>query len=278
MADTMHIQDDRPEIWPFIMLSLLLHAMAFFTLYFTMKAPKFEEKAVEVFPIIMDEQGKVPARIADIDKPAVEKKPAKPKFLGMYDSEAPEETVASGRAKTSGGKKGDGGDKERVPKKAIEKPKATKDKLYAFDKAIFDGGKKKGRDAEDGKGEPSGDYFPDFRRGTKTYLNVLRYPDVDYFVRLKRAFRMTFDPEPSLRGYFSQNQISRGSVEVVLGVAVNRSGDLAELFVFRSSGIPAYDEEALRTVRASSPFSEPPQKFVEEDGVLRMSWTFTVYL
>jgi TonB family protein len=67
-------------------------------------------------------------------------------------------------------------------------------------------------------------------------------------------------------------------VDVVLGVSVDRAGALAETFVFKSSGIPTYDEEALRTVRASAPFSSPPEKFLENDGVLRMSWTFTVYL
>jgi len=72
--------------------------------------------------------------------------------------------------------------------------------------------------------------------------------------------------------------VTRGSVDVVLGVSVNKGGELAELFVFRSSGIPAYDEEALRTVRASSPFASPPDKFLAKDGLLRMSWTFSVYL
>ena len=67
-------------------------------------------------------------------------------------------------------------------------------------------------------------------------------------------------------------------VDVVLGVSVDGTGNLRELFVFRSSSISSYDREAMRTVRSSSPFSTPPDKFMDDDGLLRMSWTFTVYM
>jgi TonB family protein len=61
-------------------------------------------------------------------------------------------------------------------------------------------------------------------------------------------------------------------------VSVDGKGELAELFILRSSGLPAYDDEALRTVRSSAPFSSPPEKFLKDNGVLRMSWTFVIYI
>ena len=122
------------------------------------------------------------------------------------------------------------------------------------------------------------DFYPDFKKGTHTYLNILRFPEVQYFVVLKRIFKTTWNPLSPLRELAFNNQISRGNLEVVLGVSVDGKGNLTEAFVFRSSGIPKYDAEALRTIRASSPFSSPPNKFLAKDGLLRMSWTFTVYL
>ncbi|MFA5812820.1 MAG: energy transducer TonB, partial [bacterium] len=162
--------------------------------------------------------------------------------------------------------------KERRPRGA--------DRIFAFDPNLF-ASKQKPRPEKEtspGNGGSLDDFYPDFRRGARTYLNVLRYPEVEYFVRLKRAFKMTFNPEPSLREHFSQNLITRGSIDVVLGVSVDKMGNLTELFVFRGSGVPTYDKEALRTVRASSPFAQPPSKFTDDDGMLRMSWTFSVYL
>lgn len=274
----MRIINDRPEIWPFILISLLVHILIIILIPMMVTVPRFEEKVVEIFPVTED-FGKAPFRIADIDEPEVQKRPKKPKFIGMYDSSVSEETVADGRVGTGSrgeGKRGDGLKRGSKQKKAVAE--RGKKKLFAFDKNIFEEKSKNAMEEGSEGGSPSGDFFPDFRRGNRTYLNVERYPGVDYFVRLKRAFRITFNPEPSLRDYFSSNRVSRGSVDVVIGVSVSRAGELAEIFVFRSSGIPSYDEEALRTIRASAPFSKPPEKFTDDDGLLRMSWTFTVYL
>jgi len=171
------------------------------------------------------------------------------------------------------------------------KPVATStDKLLNFDRNLFamrepspsrepsEPSKPRGGGQRISISGAGGDYFPDVKVGKNTYLNVLRYPEIGYFVRLKRQFRMTFNPVPSLSDYFRTTQVAQGSVEVVLAVCVGRSGNLSELFVMRSSGIGSYDHEAMRTVRASAPFAAPPDKFTADDGVLRMMWTFTVYL
>jgi TonB family protein len=253
---------------------------------------------VEIVPIVEPappENKSAPARIADIAEPAVQQKPKDPKFLGMYDSAVPQEMVGASNQKGSGGEPEPKPKvKPRVnistPKKVAQRPKregpkdTSKDRLFAFNKEIFDSKEKQFEPQQDSDqalkktGSPLDDFYPDFRRGAHTYLNVMRYPGVEYFVRMKHAFKITFNPEPSLSEFFTRNTVTRGQIEVVLGVCVNRSGELAELFVFRASGIPQYDQEALRTVRASAPFSSPPEKFLADDGVLRMSWTLTVYL
>lgn len=121
------------------------------------------------------------------------------------------------------------------------------------------------------------DYFPDYKHGGHTYVNVLKRPGVDYFVGLKRAFKMAWDPGPALREHYAANEVNTGTVKVVLGVSVDKGGNLDELFVLKGSGLSRYDQEALRTVRASAPFSGPPSNLLV-DGTLRMSWTFVVYL
>lgn len=276
----MRIINEKPELWPFLLASLTLHAVLVGLVPLAVKMPNFEEKPIEVFAVTPIPNEKGGYEIADIERPAVEKKPDSWKFLGMYDSTVPEETVGVGkRGDKSGGRKAGF---DQVVKNKTTKPKTVGNKkdLFAFNKNLFR------NDAPDINGEkgdsfsPGGldDFYPDFKRGAHTYLNVLRYPDVEYFVRMKRAFKIAFNPEPSLRDYFFRNRVALGSVDVVLGVSVGREGEIAELFVFRSSGIPEYDEEALRTVRVSAPFATPPEKFLSDDGYLRMSWTFSVYL
>lgn len=272
--------EERTSFVPYLVASIVVHILLMSLLSSGVKIPQVKEETVEIFPVI-EKNGAY--EIADIARPAVEKKPKKAKYLGMYDSSVEKETVAVTRQGKGGEKKSQTGREAGKPRSREAKifDNAKRDSLYSFDKKLF---ASKGPDIEAGDGggragaEYMEDFYPDYRLGQHTYLNVLRYPDVDYFVRMKRQFKMTFNPAPSLRQYFSMNRVAQGSVEVALAVSVDRSGNLSELFVLKSSGVSTYDHEAMRTVRASSPFARPPDKFLADDGLLRMSWTFTVYL
>ncbi|QQR80216.1 MAG: energy transducer TonB [Deltaproteobacteria bacterium] len=121
------------------------------------------------------------------------------------------------------------------------------------------------------------DYFPNYKVGEHTYLSVLRFPKVSYFVRLKKIFNTTWNPRSALM-YSGMNQLAKGQVEVVLGLSVDKDGNLAEMFVINSSGLPLYDQEAQRTIKDSSPFAAPPKELLDASSRLRMVWTFTVYM
>jgi TonB family protein len=294
MDPTIHIYHERPSFFAPLIISVALHALILILSLLIPAALPQEPKqtVIEVWPTapaeiekMVQKEQKMPLRIADIDPPAVQKRPKKARFAGMYDSSVEEETVATGRGR--GGGKGSGkggrGKKSKASGKGRDKIFKVDENLFAMREPAREMEKKKSTPLKGGGGRVSiggggGDFFPDVKIGGHTYLNVLRYPEVSYFVRLKRAFRMTFNPVPSLKNYFSNNRVARGSVDVVMAVSVDGTGRLSELFVLRSSGIPGYDHEALRTVRASAPFSKPPDKFLANDGQLRMMWTFSVYL
>lgn len=263
------------QFLPYLLLSLLIHFLA--VLYFKMPDKNPFAALQKENPIWIDlKNGKL--EIADIAQPKVEETPLDPHFFGAYDSKVKEEQVAE---KQGRGKIADD-NKQKVEKKK-EIQKQITEKLEKQDKGIVamkESKQKPQPSFEEGEpGEaPADDFYPDFKRGKRTYLNVLRFPDVQYFVRLKRVFKLTFNPLAPLKEAYFANQITRGRIEAVLGVSLDASGNLAELFIFKSSGIEKYDQEALRTIKASSPFSTPPAKLLENDGLLRMSWTFTVYL
>src|SRR3989338_2737695 len=250
LKELFHRDEEKKErIVPYILGSLLFHLFVFLLLPFLMythSAP--EEKVVELLPL--KEDGEL-YRLADISPPDIESRPENAQLLGQYDSSVEQEQVSTGQKKeTDSGEERD----ETSQKNERAQPKNEKPQLFQVNPKLFARNER--------ASAPQAEFYPDFRVGAKTYLNVLRYPDVDYFVRLKRVFKTTWNPEPALRQDFLNNQVARGSVEVVLGVSVDQKGELAELFVLRSSGMPAYDQEALRTIRASSPFSLPPQKFL----------------
>ncbi len=230
-------------------------------------------------------------QIADITNSLNDKKPDNPKYLGTQNQSVTEETVSTRHDRGTGGKvsgkrapdKEQTAEKEKHPQR--QKEAADIKNLYDFDKKLFAKKMPKASDnnaitnsSSRGEGGMPEDFYPNYKVGVHTYLNVLRYPDVEYFVRLKRIFKMTWNPVAALQQDMQGTSVSKGNVSVVLAVTVDKMGSLSELFVLRSSGLGHYDNEALRTIRASSPFSAPPDKFLEKDGVLRMSWTFIVYM
>ncbi|MBI2342870.1 MAG: TonB family protein [Deltaproteobacteria bacterium] len=125
------------------------------------------------------------------------------------------------------------------------------------------------------------DYFPDYRHGGHTYINVLRHPGVDYFVEIKQSVSVAWNPRPALEGHF-QTLAAHGGIRTVLGVAIAEDGALHEAFVLKSSGVQSYDREALRAFRSTFPFFRPPKSLLSLDGehdqLLRMSVSFHVVL
>lgn len=240
------------RLLPYFLFSLLLHLLLGLGASLrSFLAPEAKQQAT----IWVDlQQGKY--EVVDILPPKEERRPETAHFLGLHDSQVDQEKVAMHRAPSMEEKAGSG----RGTSDA-EGPGWSMEPVGEGESAAL---------AED--------YYPDFRRGRHTYLNVLRFPDIQYFVRLKRAFKMTFNPIPSLREAYVQNRIVEGKIETVLGVSIDAQGNLDEIFVVKGSGISEFDAETLRTIRVSSPFSAPPTKLLDGDGLVRMSWTFTVYL
>lgn len=263
----------RRSFQKFLVVSLVIHLLFLWLLQWRLAKP--EEKKDEAVELTLLNP-ELPHQIADIEEPPVQEKPKKPNFLGIYDSRVEEETVATTRppaAPQKGGTKSQKETKEKLHKSEELGPKLAQRPPEEAKEAETTSGAEEGESWNQAYPE---DYFPDYKVGPHTYLNVLRFPKIGYFVRLKKIFRTTFDPVPVLRQ--QAYQISKGQVEVVLGVTVASDGRLDNLVLISSSGLPLYDEEALRTIRDSAPFAAPPKELLDGSGKLRMSWTFIVYL
>ncbi len=246
----------------FFFLSLLIHLL--FLIFFWKNIDLFNNRTLPPNPVWVELKKEIPQRIADIPKPAKEEIPDQPSAQALYNQKVKEETVNP----TVSQKEPSVEEQKTVsPKnKKLDDLKPTFDELYGM----------KPLPVQQSPSSFNDDYFPDYQVGGRTYLNTLANPNIAYFVELKRRFKNTFNPVPSIRR--NLNEISRGKIEVVLGVSVNGRGELADLVVIRSSGLEDYDREGVRTVRASSPFSAPPSNLLQPDGLIHMAWTFVVYL
>src|SRR5262245_21272693 len=219
----------------FILLSILLHFLLGCIFYLIPKnisvlekQKKEDTQVVWVKPEFFQNQ---PTEIADIERPAEEKRPQKSRFAGQYDSAVKEETVArpkpkpkviqenpfSGEARPSPtiAKRTEPtpseekietpeAKKEEPEKTELEKPKnldlgdlalkpqdvlkekkkeIEKPKQEALDLAKLGPGLEYGRPG--GPDLFQHDYYPDYKIGGKTYLNVMKVQDVAFFVKMK---------------------------------------------------------------------------------------------
>lgn len=291
-------------------LSILLHVLvALFVFFFRLPMPQdVTPAAIEVF----DAKG---MQLADQMVPGNRQKPKKAEHIGVEDNAVTEQTVArperprpqhQARSRPQPQIEEQREQLPKAPKQRRERGTAsklpfTKDSLYAIDPNLFSmkqpTKQKLNRDLEpaqpkrrstprtavssamnvESQAYLSEDYYPNYNFGAHTYVNVLRYPDVEYFVRLKRMFKQTWNPIPAVQQYLASGGARTNSIAVVLAVSVDPNGNLSELFVIKGSGSGHYDEEALRTVRSNAPFSAPPANILK-NNLLRMSWTFVVYM
>lgn len=149
-----------------------------------------------------------------------------------------------------------------------EKQKAEDAKLKSFDS------KKTPATLNNGTYSGGGDYFPDFKRGPRTYLNAFGHPEISFLAELKHKIRFTWSPIPSLR---RQPGIrNRGKVVGTWGISIDAQGKLRDMVLLQSSGITAYDQEAKRAIAASAPFSNPAPFLLQADGMFHIACTFWV--
>ncbi len=288
--------EDRsaPKPFLFLLFSLLFHALLILCLSPLILKPRVRpsEQVIEVSLVPQ------PREIADIPPPKKEETPEEAKLAALYNQKVAKETVApstpgangapassvktppkeKAEAETKSPEKTENREKgASLEKSEVEKTKPEKTKTPSQNPPKTPSeSTPPSLDARFGSPDQSQEFFPDFARGGHTYVNTLRYPNLAYFVELKRRFRAAFNPVSTLRRHM--NEIPGRTISTVLGVSVNPRGELIELFVHQGSGLSAYDEYVEKIIRESAPFSSPPPQLLEKDRTLRMSWTFTVYL
>lgn len=267
-------------LWITVLLSLLLHIGGGWWIFHAWQR-HLHDQAMEVY--VAD----APMQIVDLVARPNQMRPDRARFVGTADNAVREETVARPvvpKRPTRAQAASESDPAAALPKRPVDAPAARgtmqapalKRRAMPLSTALverLDGG---------GLAALPDDYFPDYRRGRFTYVNVLRHPHIGYFVELKRALKIAWNPVAPLRLQSPTVFAGRSVIRVVVGVAVDDGGALSELFVLRGSGIADYDREALRTFRATFPFFAPSAEALALDGTtdrsLHMSWSFEVYI
>jgi TonB family protein len=290
----------------FVVISLLIHGVVFLVLPQLIQvssSKKNEEKVVWTKLKLPPQKPNQSLPIADIKKPENEKEPEKANVFSKYNQSVENETTGMNRKpankssdpnlkpkeKTSPPKKEENKKEKESKKEAPQKEEKPPEKklpnpfedLNKKEKPLIPSGfsdlNKTNRSSNQQyqMNGSEGDYLPGYKIGNETYVNAMANPNIAYFVELKNKFRLAWNPIPSIRSdpFF----INQKRVYTILGFTINPKGNLVNVIVIKASGSKLYDEEAIRTIKDSAPFSTPPD-FLLKNGKLNVSWQFTVDL
>lgn len=116
--------------------------------------------------------------------------------------------------------------------------------------------------------------------GSFTALNTDRYLYYSFFSRVEElirfrwesAVRQTIDYTSPAR--LSQN--ARGIWVTQLQVLINAQGEIKAVKIMKESGLKGFDQSASQAFVQSRTLPNPPKELVEEDGLIRLDYSFQV--
>jgi TonB family protein len=126
-------------------------------------------------------------------------------------------------------------------------------------------------------GAPAPDYLPDVETDAETRLNAWRWKHAAFFDRLKRGVarewqgRQVYNRHDPTRAVYGTQELT-----TVLRVRIDRAGNIVELNVAEASGADFLDDEAVRTMRATGPFPNPPAGMFTEGETFAFRFGFII--
>lgn len=117
--------------------------------------------------------------------------------------------------------------------------------------------------------------------GSFTALNTDRYLFYSFYSRVEQLIRYRWESgvqraiDTTARQQLQANVRNRWNTH--LEVVLNPHGDLQKVVVMKESGIPAFDRAAISAFAQARYFPNPPREMVEEDGFIRLKYSFTVH-
>lgn len=122
------------------------------------------------------------------------------------------------------------------------------------------------------------DFLEDVEEGDETLLSTNEWKYASFFLRVKQQIEqnwhpdiafLTHDPTGRIYGYKDR--------ETVVKVVLYPDGSLKDTFIIKPSGAPFLDREAVRAIKAASPFPNPPKPLIDpEKNIIVFNCAFLV--
>lgn len=120
-------------------------------------------------------------------------------------------------------------------------------------------------------------YVARVKPGNTTALNTAASPFANYLNAIHNRIHPIFADQflDSLPRLAADHPLNRPDLVTFLEIVLSReSGALVRMGVTRSSGVTAFDVNALEAVSQAAPFGPPPDAILSPDGNVYLHWEF----
>jgi TonB family protein len=120
-------------------------------------------------------------------------------------------------------------------------------------------------------------YVPHVKPGNQTALNTRAVPFANYLNSMHQRIHVIFADSflPSLDQFPKNHQLNNFEMHTELEIILNQTeGGVVTLGIVKTSGVTAFDINALEAVNKAAPFGKPPNEIVSPDGNVYLHWEF----
>lgn len=110
--------------------------------------------------------------------------------------------------------------------------------------------------------------------GAENLLNTQESVYYSFYARIYDAIGPLW--QSKIRGLASQVRVPANEYQTRVEVILDRDGNFVETNILRASGVEAFDRAVEDSWRRIPRFPNPPRDLLDANGLLRMSWTFSV--
>lgn len=293
---SMEAKRNREALTLFLALSLLAHFAFVLTMYYARwepaaRAPEAVYVDLNALPpsALAPEQEKA-KQVAESDVAPNADIPKDAKYLGERSQTVEEET----KAKTvdrfrKGGATSIAGDGKQLslkdlapPTKAVAPPTKLEMEGYKQEQqklARTESGRG-GTIAPDSQGAATNDYLKDVKDGDKTMLSTKEFVYFGYYRRIRERLEVAWSTRlrAAMEGYVYGGRQLANNRDYVTGVVVvlDRNGKVTGVQLLQGSGARDLDQAAIDAFQSAGPFPDPPSGLVDENGEIKIPWSFVL--
>lgn len=252
-----------------LVLSIVIHLLIMFFAY---RVQPFEKHETAMAPTIDVNLVESRAPIAETLQETAKEKPKDTKFESSRNLKTDEETSPKSAPMDMPNR---GGAAKNIPKPRVQAKSKAPGTLFSMNQKdlIADRENEETLTAE-GQGIDSTGFIDRLRRGEMLKINAGESDYAQFIRRMKEKLIQHWSPLKVI----TAEMYKYNEVRVDIAVILNTAGEIVELRILNGSMFSRYDQEGLRALREAGPFPNPHKSLIQDDGLVYMPWSFTLYM